>query len=215
MGVERFSLGRTWDWSFWGLFGPDFRIELVAGIRMFGRNPEPSTQEKKKTEKPKHAVTRENLGDYELRTSGNNFVIRAYRGLRVEVDPHLQVVQVDGSTVWVETNYEDKRFGFAPDNTPYLRSDDSLANEVEWTTEYQKDRDGNLIVDFDFKGKRFRVAVNVRRKYVVVWDAAIKALYKTRYIMAGPNLPLSPPFSEMKTERPSSVVSIADHLRSA
>src|SRR5258708_31419301 len=28
----------------------------------------------------------ENLGDYELRTSGNNFVIRAYRGLRVEVD---------------------------------------------------------------------------------------------------------------------------------
>jgi hypothetical protein len=205
--MERYSFKRMLEFRIRGrTFTADFGLKVT--------DEEPDLP-KSEPVQPKAVVKREVIGDYVPTTSGHNFVIRTYRtSMRVEIDPFNRTVQADGRMTWVETNYDNHRYGWAPDAVSYLRSDEPPAEEVLWRTEYNKDKHGNLMVNVILNNQPLRVAINAKQGYVVVWDAAIKAMYKSRYMMVGPKLPVSVQFSEMVKEERPKVVHI-EQFRSA
>ena len=155
---------------------------------------------------PKRTVSKEKLGDYSPGISGPNLVIRTAEGMRVEIDLKTRIVQVDGKVDWVGTNFGGLEYGWVPPPVEFLPLD-KPEEWVEWSVEYYKDRFENLLVKLTTEKEELRLAIHSKNKYVIVWDAAVKALLRGQYFIHGPERPLPAAFHQMRNERPK-VVSI-------
>ncbi len=204
----RWSIGHMFKFELFSRM----RFECDLNFRMYDLKAASAPEKSRFSPPQKLSAKKMPLGNYFLDMSGSNLVINCRQLFRVEIRNQLRQVQVDGQKVYVETNYTDNHCGFMADSITKL-PENQAPLQVEYEFSYDEDELGNLEVFIGRGTDQFSLLINAKERFVIVHDAAIKALYCGEYILEGPGLPRSVLFSGLKANRPTNAISTLHRLK--